>query len=562
MATGIPDYDELKLRIEPGAEGAYRVLASGPEGATASGSFVAPFTRTELDIFVLRVGLPRRAVRSFGSSQMEDAKRFGSRLFDALVQQDVRDAYLASRRAADAHDRGLRVTLQLTNVPELMEIPWEFLYERPRFLSQSIYTPVVRSLDLKTVRPPRQLTLPLRILGVVSSPNGFETLDVANERRKLEQALSTLIAEDLVELTWLGRATMSELDRAVGAPDELHVIHYIGHGAFDERAEGGLLVLEDSRGNAHEVTGEEFASLLQDERSLGLAVLNACEGARTSHVDPFSGVASSLVECGIPAVIGMQFEVTDEAAIAFAERLYSALAQGFPVDAALAQARRAIFTAGNDIEFGTPVLFLRSGATRLFEIDAAGPRRTAAGPPLPESPPPETMPPETMPPETPPSETPRPGAPSAPLPPKVSDYFPHIPVDRISGQLDAWDRRAYRKALKRVPETLEAGEIVHAVDAGSRPGDGVFATSGLILLTDRRLLFVARSDDGDVVISLGDIGSVVTSPAALRTVEVTVVHGERTTVISCNGRKKGEELVTLLRRAAGEASLGGRKAEG
>jgi hypothetical protein len=96
-------------------------------------------------------------------------------------------------------------------------------------------------------------------------------------------------------------------------------------------------------------------------------VLNSCEGARASHVDPFSGAASSLVECGIPAVVGMQFEITDEAAITFAGRLYSALVQGFPIDAALAQSRKAIFAAGNDTEFGTPVLFLRTGDARLFE---------------------------------------------------------------------------------------------------------------------------------------------------------------------------------------------------
>lgn len=49
--------------------------------------------------------------------------------------------------------------------------------------------------------------------------------------------------------------------------------------------------------------------LLQDERSLRLAVLNSCEGARSSHVDPFSGAAASLVHYGVPAVIGMQFEM-------------------------------------------------------------------------------------------------------------------------------------------------------------------------------------------------------------------------------------------------------------
>jgi CHAT domain len=55
-----------------------------------------------------------------------------------------------------------------------------------------------------------------------------------------------------------------------------------------------------------------------------------------SRVEPSSGVASSLVEYGIPAVVGMQFEISDEAAITFAGRLYSAIAHGFPIYAAMA----------------------------------------------------------------------------------------------------------------------------------------------------------------------------------------------------------------------------------
>jgi hypothetical protein len=292
-------------------------------------------------------------------------------------------------------------------------------------------------------------------------------------------------------------------------------------------------VLEDANGNAHEVTGEDLASLLQDERSLGLAVLNACEGARTSHVDPFSGVASSLVQCGIPAVIGMQFEVTDAAAIAFAERLYSALAQGFPVDAALAQARRAIFTAGNDIEFGTPVLFLRSGATRLFEIDAAAPRRTVA--PEPQVPPPKV---EPVPPQPPPSAAPPTGD------------MPVIPAEQIPERLNGFERLYLRKALKKLPGLLEDGEVVHAAVAGSL--DSMMGTDGLTLVTDRRLLFVTGRDDRDVAIALGDIGSVSSSPAPMETLKLTVVHGKDAAIITGMTRDKGEELVALLRRAVGE----------
>jgi CHAT domain len=395
MAGRIPDYDELKLRIERGTGDSYRVVAFAADGSTAEGTFATPFTQTELDNFVLRVGLPRRNVRTYRSSQMEEARRFGTELSRALLHGEVREVYLGARRLADSNDRGLRVTLYLTGVPELMEIPWEFLYERPSFLSQSIYTPLVRSLDLTTVRAPRKVTLPLRVLGLVSSPRGLGHLDVAEEREKLEHALGPLRASGMVRIEWLEPATLSELERRIADSDEQHVLHYVGHGAYDERTQGGILLLEGADGDTHEVTGEELGSLLHDERSLRLAVLNSCEGARTSHVDPFSGVASSLLECGIPAVIGMQFEITDDAAIRFSERLYRALAQGFPVDAALAQARKAIFAAGHEIEFGTPVLYLRGADARLFDVDSVEapefrdiPPAGAEEPPPPETPPP------------------------------------------------------------------------------------------------------------------------------------------------------------------------------
>ena len=371
--TDIPEYDDLKLRIEAGDGDSYRVVAFGPGGNTATGRFARPISQVELDNFILRVGLPRRHVRKYRSSQMEEAKQLGTQLFESLLAADVGDLYHGARSVADSRNRGLRVTLYLTGVPELMEIPWEFLYDPGDafFLSQSMYTPLVRSLDLRSASPPRKLTLPMKVLGMASAPQGFPGLDVDDEREKLARALEPLTSRGAVELEWLDSATLAELDRRVGNPDELHVIHYIGHGAYDDRTQSGILVLEDSTGGVHEVTGEELGGLLRDERSLRLVVLNSCEGARTSHVDPFSGVASSLLRCGLPAVVGMQAEITDEAAITFSERLYTALAQGFPIDAALTQARKAIFAAGSDVEFGTPVLFLRGESAQLFDVEGA-----------------------------------------------------------------------------------------------------------------------------------------------------------------------------------------------
>jgi ABC-type multidrug transport system ATPase subunit len=376
-----PSYDDLQLRIERGEGASYRVLATASDGRTARSTFETPITDDELDDFVRRVGLLRRRGRS-DLQRMAAIESLGSKLFNSLIKDDVQSMYQAARGAAQEHDRGLRITLQLSDAAELMRLPWEFLYSRPRFLSQSTFTPVVRSLDLATRRRPLKVKLPLKILGMVSSPTDYEGLDADVEREKLEGALRPLTSERLVELQWLERATLAELSRKMAQPDEIHILHYIGHGSYDEANEEGILVLEDRRGRADDVPGATVGAMLQNKRSLRLVVLNSCEGARTSCIDPFSGVATKLIEFDIPAVIGMQFEITNEAAIAFSESLYSALAHSLPVDAALGPARLAIL-AEREAEFGTPVLFLRAADARLFDLPS-GPAQMPPTLPTPE----------------------------------------------------------------------------------------------------------------------------------------------------------------------------------
>jgi hypothetical protein len=109
-------------------------------------------------------------------------------------------------------------------------------------------------------------------------------------------------------------------------------------------------------------------TLLHDHDSLRLVVLNACEGARNSKTDMFAGVATTFVRQGIPAVAAMQFEITDDAAITFATGFYTALTGGFPVDTALSETRKAIYIRPNDVEWGTPVLYMRSQDGVLFNM--------------------------------------------------------------------------------------------------------------------------------------------------------------------------------------------------
>ena len=62
----------------------------------------------------------------------------------------------------------------------------------------------------------------------------------------------------------------------------------------------------------------------------------------------------------------MQFEVPDETAILFAHEFYAAIADGYPVDTALAEARKAIFARGEGLDWGTPVLYIRAPDGRIL----------------------------------------------------------------------------------------------------------------------------------------------------------------------------------------------------
>jgi CHAT domain-containing protein len=203
-----------------------------------------------------------------------------------------------------------------------MQLPWEFLYDddRPNFLALRLDAPVVRHLDLPRRRRPMRVLGPLRILGMVSSPSDYTHLDSEKEIRVIETALKRLTERGLVELEWTAVATLRELQIRPGQRERpFHVFHYIGHGEYDSQGKNGELVLEDRQGRPQKVTGAELGTILCDHRSMRVAVLNACEGARTSAIDPFAGVATSLVEREIPTVIAIQFEITDGAAIIFAE---------------------------------------------------------------------------------------------------------------------------------------------------------------------------------------------------------------------------------------------------
>ena len=366
MPELVQGYDELRLRLDRIRGACYRVLAA-THFAEATVEFEVPSAELEI------AGVGLCSARSHGqpataSPSLNDAKRLGEALFRSVFHGQVRDIYRDALADARRRDRGLRIMLCLSGAPELCDVPWEYLFDGSHYLATSTLTPVVRYLDLPRRSRTLRVSPPLRILGIISNPTDYQQLKIDEERQSLEHALSHVLDTHAVELHWLSRPTLPALLNALRT-NTFHALHFIGHGMYNIESDKGALVFEDETGWARPVTGDHLGLILQDFSSLRLAVLNACEGARSSRHDPFSGVAGALIQRDVPAVIAMQFEISDDSAITFAASFYEALAAGAAVDASLATARLSMFAKRTeDIEWGKPVLFMRVADARLFDV--------------------------------------------------------------------------------------------------------------------------------------------------------------------------------------------------
>lgn len=366
-------YLDFDLQIEHAEQGYRAQIVNSPIGQ-ASQPFVLPFSDTELEKFLVLAGRPRSSVRSGMATDVAVARAFGGSLFEALFSNQLRDGLQGSLNEAERQGKGLRIRLRFNDAPELADIPWEYLYraDADRFLALSANTPLVRYLELPGLIHPLAVTPPLRVLVVFASPRDFPPLDLEAEWNRLHTALQVPESRGLVMLERLDHATVATVQTKL-RQGEYHIFHFIGHGGFDAQTQDGMLMLEDPHGNGSRISSRDLGVLLHDSRTLRLVLLNACEGGRSGRKNLFDGVAQNLVRHGIPAVIAMQFPVTDRAAIILANTFYNAVVDNYSVDAALAEARKQLFMASDNLEWGTPVLYLRTPNGQIFDMAATAP---------------------------------------------------------------------------------------------------------------------------------------------------------------------------------------------
>jgi hypothetical protein len=303
--------------------------------------------------------------RTGGSLPTDDEMvRFGKQLFETLLQGDVRRLYDEAR----TRQRRRRLDFVLTSmIPWISEKPWEFAFDTGRrtFLATEEMHFVRNVLTNVPADPILRSGGALRILVVAAQPVGFGRLSIDQEVEVIRRGFTPLIDAQLVTVDVFARVR----------PDQLHdllktgsyqVVHFIGHGVFNETRREGCLVFENERGG-EVLLGERQVREIFCKRGLSLVFLNACESGRGGRADFNKGVAQSLVAHGLPALVANQYSVLDSSATSFAQYFYTSLAQGLSIGEAAREARIAVNYSlhGELIDWAVPVLYARDPGLRL-----------------------------------------------------------------------------------------------------------------------------------------------------------------------------------------------------
>ncbi|RME49335.1 MAG: CHAT domain-containing protein, partial [Caldilineae bacterium] len=314
---------DFKIKIAPFGPASFRVEVTSSEGK-ATGTFKLPFDRA-----MLRNTLDgfRSNIKNSRDARSEDEvarkisvgegrailspRQLGEGLFREVFQGDIETLYRKVRKQSWRERIPLPFKFEIAPEAEaLINLPWEYLFDprwgkRGDFLAFNEDTPVIRLWPGQEPRPP-DTDPPLRVLLVSAVPRKHEEGlgNLEREIKAIETHLQQLNRPDEVKvrIDHLKAASLDELAEIVRNPERTpHILHFIGHGDT-----GSLLFEEQHTGQVKSASEETLTIMLRNASSLRLVVLNACRTARANNLQDQLGVAQSLADVGVPAVVAMQ----------------------------------------------------------------------------------------------------------------------------------------------------------------------------------------------------------------------------------------------------------------
>jgi len=316
------------------------------KSAVVNDALIAINPPLNVEEFIDDINLIRRHSSEFNEQKL---RSFGIRLFQRVFIGNALEQYKATDPSV--------VALSVSS--DLASIPWELLHDGTNWIART--RGIVRIATTGRSTPdflPKQGNL--RILTAISGPILNETMpdddpeqiypiDINAHTDIFKKLEGESFPADIKIRRHITREAFSwELS------ENYQVLHFVGHGAI------GRLVFETRHASVN--LAEE--SWIREQITTGLrgglrlVVLNSCHSADAS--EEAYGIANTLMETGLPALIAMQGSISELADLAFTKNLYNALSTGKPIDEAVMIARRAMASDWQIPvhEWATPVLFI------------------------------------------------------------------------------------------------------------------------------------------------------------------------------------------------------------
>lgn len=276
---------------------------------------------------------------------------------------------------------GKKLRLRLMLEGAVQNAPWEYALVNRGGGETTPMDFLALSPDVSIVRHPAagvpaqavEARLPARLLVALASPFGLGSINLEREQKVVADAIG---GKPNIQPIFKVKAMLADLLKDAG---QVHMFHFVGHGIYRRQendatgaAEGeAVLAFEDGFDDPDEVKASDLAIQL---RSAGVrvAVLGACQSAQQGDTNMWSGAATALLKAELSAVVGMQFKVRENRALAFFGAFYDRLVSGLTIDEAVTAGR--IGMAQKDpFAWGIPVLYLRANEGVIFSEYAQNP---------------------------------------------------------------------------------------------------------------------------------------------------------------------------------------------
>jgi hypothetical protein len=324
----------------------------------------------------------------------------GQTLYSHLVSGDA--AELVAETLHSEKDPGVAVHFELRFDPDqaaLAQFPWETIADPSgRFLVRDGVIALTRYITYPQPPAPFDVALDRQpLLRVIARPSGLPSVAAGDLGIARVETLEHATFEALQQKLLIQRLA------AWG-------MHFDGHGGLMLRCRKcksleppgtsvcsqcntslsnasalGVLLFERN-GGYDLITTEELGSVLYNA-DVRFALLSACESGSVAGSSLFNGLAPGLMMAGVPAVIGMQYRISDDFASSFAIKFYSALLQRKDVVEALTVARAMLLRSA----WYSPALYLRQhraadehlkATYETRNIDTAAPAEAPASKPF------------------------------------------------------------------------------------------------------------------------------------------------------------------------------------